>query len=813
MNIRSEYLRRVLALAAVLLSASALARGVYAQSSNLAGDGTATQSSAYMAEGAAYKAIDGNTNGTWAGNSLTHTNYDLYAWWQVDLRSTYQIDQIKLWNRTDCCPERLSNYYVFVSDQPFASTDLNATLGQAGVSSYYFSAPAGSPTTFSVGRTGRYVRVQLAGTNYLTLAEVEIIGGSAAALLTHGFNGEKNNVALASNRATISASSTLSGSYAAANAINGDRKGKTGGVISYWNDATPSTTPEWVEITFADKYSINKVNVFSVQNAYRTPEEPDRDMTFTDYGLVDFRIEVWVGGAWAPISDGLGVVTGNNRVWRQITFPAVETTKIKLTIDKSADSWVRIAELEVIRSHQGCASPGDQQEELLSTIRNNYTDDAGTIYWDGYREEAFARWRKCLQPNFGAWENNGSQNLPVLAAAIGLFREGSSPMTSPGNLGRSGNPTYIKWWNDYLGCQVGALETTNKSLGHFKGTEIFSSVYDGHTVSAIVAVRYWASFGTNTAKPNASYIDDYARRYLRANWFVYGLAAGAGPAREMEIPNAAWTYKRFAPLLDEKEGNPPKYAGHFVAMAGSRSNADYMTEGQRSALFDRAIQYSNKAGKDGTYDLTTSNEARDQRLLLNYLNDAWASSGENLYGLTAADRTAFRNLIATGNVGYFNLGDWLNGINTFRTVMVLGWDVGGMQVRVSTLENNPNGNTPAMYAVKYEQATSKATFLYPWTNHVTAGKCHLAGQSTLYPDRVEASQPGVRKKPGCTEIVHPGRSATMTIPQGVRKFHLVLSRSQPAYWETAPQGSYPSTLPTSPWEEIPPGNDPDPPEN
>jgi len=49
----------------------------------------------------------------------------------------------KLWNRTDCCGERLSAFYVLVSDNPFNSTDLTTTINQAGVSSYYTAGPAG----------------------------------------------------------------------------------------------------------------------------------------------------------------------------------------------------------------------------------------------------------------------------------------------------------------------------------------------------------------------------------------------------------------------------------------------------------------------------------------------------------------------------------------------------------------------------------------------------------------------------------------------------------------------------------------------
>jgi RHS repeat-associated protein len=69
---------------------------------------------------------------------------------------------------------------VLVSDNPFSSTDLTTTINQAGVSSYYTAGQAGLLTQIGVGRSGRYVRVQLAGDNYLSLAEVEVMGGTAS---------------------------------------------------------------------------------------------------------------------------------------------------------------------------------------------------------------------------------------------------------------------------------------------------------------------------------------------------------------------------------------------------------------------------------------------------------------------------------------------------------------------------------------------------------------------------------------------------------------------------------------------------------
>lgn len=125
----------------------------------------------------ASRANDGNTNGDfWGGNSTSLTNWTSNSWWEVDLGSVSDITEINIWNRTDCCQSILQNYYVFVSDNPFTSTNLNTTINQVGVNSFFETTIAGAPTTININETGRFVRVQLAGSGFLGLAEVEVMG-------------------------------------------------------------------------------------------------------------------------------------------------------------------------------------------------------------------------------------------------------------------------------------------------------------------------------------------------------------------------------------------------------------------------------------------------------------------------------------------------------------------------------------------------------------------------------------------------------------------------------------------------------------
>lgn len=140
---------------------------------NIAFNQPASQSSTAN-NGEASRAVDGITDGIWANSSVTHTESTLQPWWEVDLGSIQEIGGLSLWNRTDCCKNRLSNYYLFVSEDPFTSDDPAVTQGQAGVFSLFESSFPNPDHTVIINQSGRYVRVQLQGTNVLSLAEVEV---------------------------------------------------------------------------------------------------------------------------------------------------------------------------------------------------------------------------------------------------------------------------------------------------------------------------------------------------------------------------------------------------------------------------------------------------------------------------------------------------------------------------------------------------------------------------------------------------------------------------------------------------------------
>jgi len=131
-----------------------------------------TQQSSTYSNGYAWKANDGSTHGIFLDTSVTHTseNSNYGAWWQVDLGNTKRIQQIRIFNRTDCCKERLTHYQVSIID----NSDSEITTYQRRLNNYPNPKQV---IDFGIQNvTGRYVKIQLTSNNILSLAEVQVLG-------------------------------------------------------------------------------------------------------------------------------------------------------------------------------------------------------------------------------------------------------------------------------------------------------------------------------------------------------------------------------------------------------------------------------------------------------------------------------------------------------------------------------------------------------------------------------------------------------------------------------------------------------------
>jgi hypothetical protein len=231
-------------------SLSNLLAGGSTQSTNLALGKAATQSSTlsgYATAGAA-AAVDGLTDGNFFNGSVTHTNLGTNPWWQVDLGASAAINTMTIWNRTDCCDNRLSDYWVFVSNTPFSPSDTPSTLqNRAGTFGSHQTSAPNSSTIVIVGVQGRYVRVQLTGANYLSLAEVQVMGTGAPAA---------SNLAQGKSAAQ---SSTYSGTTAVA-AVDGSTDG------NFFNGSVTHTNLEanaWWQVDLGASSAISSIVIWN----------------------------------------------------------------------------------------------------------------------------------------------------------------------------------------------------------------------------------------------------------------------------------------------------------------------------------------------------------------------------------------------------------------------------------------------------------------------------------------------------------------------------------------------------------------------
>ena len=146
-------------------NALSLAEVQVLRAENIAWKKQATQSSTAYG-GNANRALDGNTNSSYSQNSVTHTNFEKQAWWQVDLGRNEQVGLVRLFNRGDGeLAKRLSNFDVILYNE-----------NNEEVSRQYIQQLTSNQLNVQFnGKIGRYVRVQLHHEyQALSLAEVEV---------------------------------------------------------------------------------------------------------------------------------------------------------------------------------------------------------------------------------------------------------------------------------------------------------------------------------------------------------------------------------------------------------------------------------------------------------------------------------------------------------------------------------------------------------------------------------------------------------------------------------------------------------------
>ena len=99
---------------------------------NIAKTGIATMSDSHDPVQTADKAIDGNTDGNVNSVSLMHSAFDQNAYFELAFSSAVKCSKIVIWNRTDCCMDRLADVIMTITfgDNTVQNINLSGDITQ-----------------------------------------------------------------------------------------------------------------------------------------------------------------------------------------------------------------------------------------------------------------------------------------------------------------------------------------------------------------------------------------------------------------------------------------------------------------------------------------------------------------------------------------------------------------------------------------------------------------------------------------------------------------------------------------------------------
>lgn len=193
--------------------------------------------------GYASRAVDGDRNGKFSAESCTHTTKAPGSWWMVDLQGLFHIQKVVVWNRQDCCMDRL-NHFIAQSGVQTRKEISWTTCGRVSM--------ANSQNSIGCAyNRAQWIKIQLLRTATLTLCEVEIYGSIRLP--------DKEAVYLLSSGRPAKQSST-SGIGGASKAVDSEKDGDFS--LGSCTKTTNSRNPWW-QIDLLDVFSIHHVLVWN----------------------------------------------------------------------------------------------------------------------------------------------------------------------------------------------------------------------------------------------------------------------------------------------------------------------------------------------------------------------------------------------------------------------------------------------------------------------------------------------------------------------------------------------------------------------
>ena len=261
------------------------------------------------------------------------------------------------------------------------------------------------------------------------------------------------NLALAANGGVLTASSTYGAGFAPTGANDGKRSGSGWGSGGGWNDATAGSWPDWLQADFGTPHTVAEIAVFTLQDAYTSPQEPTPTMTFSRYGITDFEVQYWTGSTWETVQGGS--VTGNNKVWRSFAFTPVSTSRVRVLVTNALGGHSRITELEaysaadtsgthlppppVSPTARNVALQANGGTAVASSVYSGNFSATGTINGDrrglnwgsggGWADATSGSWPDTVQVNFNGTKSISEIDVSTLQDAYAAPQEPTQNMT------------------------------------------------------------------------------------------------------------------------------------------------------------------------------------------------------------------------------------------------------------------------------------------------------------------------------------------------------------------------------------------------
>jgi hypothetical protein len=361
---------------------------------------------------------------------------------------------------------------------------------------------------------------------------------------------------------------------------------------------------------------------------------------------------------------------------------------------------------------------------------------------------ALCNWRAEYLPGFPNALTTGSNNRPVVVAAIG-FVKGVTNLMGPG-----GEPDgIVAWWRKYLSGELGG----RTPQWYFGGLEAFSNTYEQWNTISIMAVRYRAH------QLQLTDLEGSAGQWLRATFALQ--AAAATPQ-----PLVFWDRGLVC-------NSPSLNTGPYLSMGGMRSAWTHWGEQDRSILYAYAVG-------EATNGVGESAELKKVRTFLEakYPPDKLPGSNDgDIYGLDSTLRSGLLAIRTTGQLPS-NYGQLIAGIKTARRYHIAAWS----GVTVTLLEAGGNGDTSPTYGVAFFSAPraaqgNEAWFLYPFNRGTDPSAPCVATSAAPFKQGIPEGQASLDLGLGSMTASTPGNaknppaSVTITgLPASAPNYHLIL---------------------------------------